>query len=701
MTRIKAILTVHLLLICCALSLLAQSAASADSVVPGMVKFAGTLNDINGKPLTGTVGVTFLLYSEQSGGAPLWMETQSVQADKNGRYSVMLGSTTKHGMPPDTFAAGQARWLGVQPSGQSEQPRVQLGSVPYALKAADAQTLGGLPPSAFLLAPLPTIPAATAAPTPAPPTGTKPVTTAGGLAKALAKFDGTADIANSQIFDTGTNVGIGTTSPKARLDVHGGSTIRGALALPATGTATATAGENSQPLNITASAFNSGTTRPVNETFRWQTEPVGNNTINPLGKLSLLFGSGSNLPSETGLSVSNQGLITFAPGQTFPGTGNGTVTSVGLSAPISDFTVNGSPVTGSGTLDFEWVVQPSSLAIGGAIVKRDSSGAFSANGIRVSGGAVEVTNTGEGLGAVSTDNLPFTPAVSGRSTATGEGSTHGVNGFSSTTHGAGIFGLSDGSFGSGVLGQDDVSGVGVLGQATGASGQGVFGESLGSQVAGNGFGPDGVDGVTHSSAGAGVGAVNTTSGVGLFAQSNGGNAGFFLGNVDITGVLSKGAGSFKIDHPLDPANKYLYHSFVESPDMMNIYNGVAGLDSNGEAVVKMPDWFEVLNRDFRYQLTSIGAPGPNLFIAEEISGNQFKIAGGKPGAKVSWQVTGIRQDAYANAHRIPVEQVKPENERGLYLHPELFGAPAEKSIAAAHHPNVLKGAKEGKSKSKD
>ena len=141
------------------------------------------------------------------------------------------------------------------------------------------------------------------------------------------------------------------------------------------------------------------------------------------------------------------------------------------------------------------------------------------------------------------------------------------------------------------------------------------------------------------------------------------------------GTISKGGGSFKIDHPLDPANEYLYHSFVESPDMMNIYNGIVILDKHGKAVVALPDYFEALNQDFRYQLTAIGAPGPKLYVAGEISGNKFSIAGGKPGAKVSWQVTGIRHDAYADAHRIRVEEEKTGKERGTYLHPELFNSP--------------------------
>jgi hypothetical protein len=158
------------------------------------------------------------------------------------------------------------------------------------------------------------------------------------------------------------------------------------------------------------------------------------------------------------------------------------------------------------------------------------------------------------------------------------------------------------------------------------------------------------------------------------------------GNLTITGKLTKGSGSFKIDHPLDPANKYLSHSFVESPDMMNIYNGVVVLDSKGKALVDLPEYFQALNSDFRYQLTAIGTPGPNLYVAEEISGNHFKIAGGKPGAKVSWQVTGVRQDAYAKAHRIKVEEDKPAQQRGRYLHPELFGATEKEAIGATNLP---------------
>jgi hypothetical protein len=152
------------------------------------------------------------------------------------------------------------------------------------------------------------------------------------------------------------------------------------------------------------------------------------------------------------------------------------------------------------------------------------------------------------------------------------------------------------------------------------------------------------------------------------------------GNVSVVGTVSKGGGSFKIDHPLDPENKYLYHSFVESPDMMNIYNGNVVLAADGRAVVQMPEWFDALNSEFRYQLTAIGAPAPELHVAQPIDGNQFVIAGGKAGMEVSWQVTGVRKDAWARKNRIPVEEVKSVRERGFYLHPEAFDLPDDRGV---------------------
>jgi hypothetical protein len=192
------------------------------------------------------------------------------------------------------------------------------------------------------------------------------------------------------------------------------------------------------------------------------------------------------------------------------------------------------------------------------------------------------------------------------------------------------------------------------------------------------------------------------SGYGVCGYSSNGYAAYLDGRVYIRGLLQKPGGQFKIDRPLDPANKYLSHSFVESPDMKNVYDGVVVLDDNGEAEIELPDWFGALNKDFRYQLTLIGAPGPNLHISEEISdadttknyssssssdkNSRFKVAGGTLGMKVSWQITGIRKDPWANAHRIKVEEDKSDKERGYYIYPDLYGKAAEKGISRLLFP---------------
>jgi hypothetical protein len=237
------------------------------------------------------------------------------------------------------------------------------------------------------------------------------------------------------------------------------------------------------------------------------------------------------------------------------------------------------------------------------------------------------------------------------------------------------------TFPSAKLQVNNPGGIGVWGNS--GSGDGVHGTTSAVNTA---------SGVAGISTGGNVGVYGAVSGCGTGSQCF---AGRFDGNVFVNGTLTKNSGSFKIDHPLDPANKYLSHSFVESPDMMNIYNGIAMLNTEGETWVKLPVYFEALNNDFRYQLTAMGVPEPNLYIAKEISGNIFKIGGGRAGSKVSWQVTGVRHDAYADAHRIKVEEEKPAQERGHYLHPELFGVNEKQVIGASKDssPQVQNAAK--------
>jgi hypothetical protein len=147
------------------------------------------------------------------------------------------------------------------------------------------------------------------------------------------------------------------------------------------------------------------------------------------------------------------------------------------------------------------------------------------------------------------------------------------------------------------------------------------------------------------------------------------------GDMWLRGTLTEAMLKSKIDHPLDPTNKYLTHAMVESPEMKTVYDGIAVLDEAGEAWVDLPEYFEALNADFRYQLTPIGKSAPNLFVAEKVHNNRFRIAGGTPGMEVSWQVTGIRQDAYAKANPVQVEEEKPDAEKGQSLHPNLSKEP--------------------------
>ena len=606
------------------------------SVVPHLVNFSGRAFDSQGKPIQGIAGVTFAIYKDEDGGAPLWTETQNVQGDAKGNYSVQLGVTKPEGLALDLFSSGDGRWLGVRINGGEERPRVLLLSVPYALKAADAETVGGLPPSAFVRTE--TVPVAgtnlttaktkSAAAKGGQPALANPDVTGKGVVNFIPMWDKTSDIIDSLIFQRSASIGINTKTPAATLDVSGKSDVRDTLTLFPKGT--------DPTLAVNGTAF----------------------------------------------KVDSTGKVTFVSGQTFPG-GAGTVTSVGLSAPSSDFTVTGSPIKKSGTLGLNWNVAPTSSNAASAIVKRDINGSFAAGEIFAASTAfygVNAMGGNTGVYGTSTDSAGngvwgYNPNHTG---VYGDGSVgvwgHSVSGF-------GVFGASYGTnaVSDGVHGEaNSGSASGVAGVNHGSGGVGVYG-------VGDGYG---VYGVSSNGGGSGVGAFNTSTGDALFADNqSGGFAGFFLGDVDVDGNLSKATGSFKIDHPLDPANKYLYHSFVESPDMMNIYNGNVTTDSGGNAVVTMPDWFEVLNRDFRYQLTVMGQFAQAI-VAAKIANHRFAIKTDKPNVEVSWQVTGVRHDAWADAHRIPVEQLKAAGDRGLYLHPELFGAAPDKSIAVARHPEL-------------
>ena len=348
-----------------------------------------------------------------------------------------------------------------------------------------------------------------------------------------------------------------------------------------------------------------------------------------------------------------------------------------------------------------------SSTAGASIIDADGFGKNAGGltpGLRFGGGA-----SGEGIGSNRTGGInafglqlftEFTPRLSILQNGfVGIGTTHPVFPLevdSASNAYAAIF--AQGGAAANGSGQNGGDGIEAYGNSGDLATEGTYG--------GNGISGFGAAGGTFGGAG-GVftGGPNNGSSVGDGVMGYAGGpttdfgpfAGYFDGDIYVNGGVSNEAVHITIDHPLDPANKYLVHSSIQSSEMKNMYDGTIITDADGEAKVELPEWFESLNRDFRYQLTVIGQFAQAI-IGSEINNHQFTIRTNKPGVKVSWQVTGIRQDVYANAHPVVVEVDKNARDRGHYLHPELYGAPAESSIEWARHPQIMKRLREVREK---
>ncbi|MGV8041314.1 MAG: hypothetical protein AB2L07_15030 [Thermoanaerobaculaceae bacterium] len=414
--------------------------------------------------------------------------------------------------------------------------------------------------------------------------------------------------------------------------------------------------------------------------------------------------SGAVTAAKVGTSGGSNGqVLTVTAGgaawQTVSGGGGGDITSV----------TAGTGLTGGGTSGDVAV----GIANGGVGTPQLANGAVVSAKlgppIVISGGGTgsvfdaENTSSGTGVRGVSATGN----GVGGRS---GGGGAGGVYGVSSHNAGYGVWGRHE-STGYGVYGESLLQGVhgkttgtgvssfGVNGEATSATGVGGYATS-GTGVKGTSSSGKGVFGQTGSTTEAGVYGINTnknTSGelgraaspaAGVYGAlgAAGTYAGYFVGNVGIMGNLAaSGTKSFKIDHPLDPEHKVLYHFAIESPEVLNVYQGNVVTDADGRAVVELPAYFEALNRDFRYQLTVIGRFAQAI-VEQKVEHNHFTIRTNLANVEVSWQVTGIRSDPSVRHHAPAVEEDKPAAEQGLYLDPVAFGLPEERSIAQGTAP---------------
>jgi hypothetical protein len=565
------------------------------------------------------------------------------------------------------------------------------------------------------------------------PAGLLPVVLGEGTPGTITKWTGSGllnSIGNSvMIEDSAGRIGIGTTTPASKLSVRGMiETTLGGYKFP-DGTVQTTAAEggllsvahnvtltgngtSASPLGIAPGAI--GTLYLSNSAVT-AAKIANGSVVRSLNGLldNVQLAGGANItitPSGSALTIAAPNLLSsVAHNSTLTGSGTSS-SSLGVAVPLdlagavpTDFStaavikvtntqdrgtalsaVGGSSGSDLGTAGWG-IFARGGNGIGGSLVT-GGTGVESFGGYGVNGGA-----GGFGMRAIGGNVEDGSSGRGGDGLQAWGGISIGGNG------GAGIsvFGGVGGLFGANGSGGDGIVVRGGSGNGTGSGGVGISATGGVANRGGIGNGADGVHATGangHGAGNSGGTGIRATRGFGVNGASHG-LAGDFVGNVNVSGTLSKSSGSFKIDHPLDPENKYLYHSFVESPDMKNIYDGTVTTDENGDATVTLPDYFEALNKDFRYQLTVIGTFAQAI-VADEIKDNRFRVKTNAANVKVSWQVTGIRQDAYANKHRIKVEEEKAEPERGFYLHPESFDQPEERGVEWARRPEFMRRMKE-------
>ncbi|ABF39195.1 hypothetical protein Acid345_0190 [Candidatus Koribacter versatilis Ellin345] len=687
-------------------------------VVPRLIRFSGVA-----EVAAGTTGITFSLHRGPRDSEVLWSETQNVKVDANGKFSVLLGATKLDGVPVDLFTSGEAQWLAVRVEGQAEQPRVLLVSVPYALKAAEAETLAGHAVSEFvtnekLTAFQQTMQTVTGEAEKKKSVG--PIRNA--IAGSPTNFTGTTTDQIVGVTQSGTGAGVSSNATtgyalygkSSGTAVYGLSTATSTTGFGVYGATTSTSGYGMFGANNATTGVAVGV----------RGTSLSNSGIAVYGTANTATGTATGVK---GITQSPDGYGVF--GQNTAATGNGigvralsaSTGGIALLANETGSTGNtvGLQVSSASPSGTTALLQSTNTA--GKLIS-GRSGAGNSEVFSLSG-AGTATFTGVGAPAIIGDVGCFAPSAGVSFVAapactnyallqqntdlflnrplTGEIHFRQGNVEQMTLDAAGDLFAGGGKFvayadGTVLFGGGQISNATLSANGIGAIPGGTFTAGYTPSTIGN-YGLITAGGAADPGLLGGPGLLALPGNYGMSGQ---GLAGEFLGDVKIHGTVSAPAHSFTIDNPLDPAGKFLRHASVESSEMKNMYDGTVTTDEQGQAVVRLPEWFEALNGDFRYQLTVIGEFAQAI-VAKKIANHQFTIRTDKPNVEVSWMVTGVRHDAYAVAHPLAVEEEKATNEKGYFLYPELFGAPREKNVEFVHSPELLKQMQKHENPSRD